>query len=102
MYPDLGLTISNKGSDYNLTFDWVGMEVLQCNVNPSLEIYKNGDNAASVVYRESKTYANNGSLQFAIGPGQGGYYGFRYEEGSHGLGDCYQWVWSGFPRASKS
>jgi hypothetical protein len=102
MYPDMGATISSKGSDYDITFDWVDMDRPECNINPGIEIYKNGDEVKHIVYKQKGTYSNNGSLKLVVGPNQGGYYGLRYDEGQDCNGCCYQWTWSGFPRADNS
>ncbi|MGV3589669.1 MAG: T9SS type A sorting domain-containing protein [Adhaeribacter sp.] len=97
VFPDMQLAVSNKGSDYYLTFDWNHLDVPDCDNRPLLEIYKNGTNTNNIFYSSSNPVANAGSMQLGIGPSQSGSWGFRYQEGNPD-GGCLKWVWSGFPR----
>lgn len=98
VYPDMELSVSNKGSDYVLTFDWNGLDVIDCNTRGLFQIRKNGIGDGNIVYQEFKDLPNSGTFDFPIGPGQGGLWGVRYQEGNP-EGGCLTWVWSGFPRA---
>jgi hypothetical protein len=106
IYPDMAVTISAGGSDYQLTFTYSGAGVVNCtdNVKHDFQIYKNNDHTH--VHKISGSGSqSNGTINYVAGPNNSGYWGLRYsewEDCSLAWCDCVAWVWSGYPRANSS
>jgi hypothetical protein len=105
-YPDMDVSISSGGSDYSILFTYNGADVVGCSesVKHKFDIYKNSD-GYSVQTITGDGSLNSGSITYIAGPGNAGFWGLRYEEWEDcqwAWCNCVSWVWSGYPRASKS
>lgn len=106
IYPDMAVTISAGGSDYQLTFNYSGAGVVNCteSVKHDFNIYKNNDHTPVHTISGSGSLTN-GTITYIAGPNNSGYWGLRYsewEDCSLAWCNCVAWVWSGYPRANSS
>ncbi|MCY1723532.1 carbohydrate-binding protein [Prolixibacteraceae bacterium Z1-6] len=105
-YPDMSVSVSSNGSDFELSFSYSGAGVVGCSesVVHKFGIYKNTDSSAEIEYTGSGS-KSSGTIAYVAGPSNSGSWGLRYQESedcSWAWCNCVEWAWSGYPRANSS
>ena len=104
-YPDLVLTASSNGSDYQISFSYTGGGVVECQES---EVYKIGIYLNSWETGLQKEFTGSGyksswSGTLAVGPSKSGSWRARYqisEDCGWAWCNCVAWAWSDWKSAS--